>query len=151
MTTTPEWTIFGTPLSKCSVELLREELAAGRSLLADGVKFRAQHKLMAIEAELCRRDAPLPKEGTLRIWWIPQIGIRNQFHVPVTDTMQARLIYDTLAQYDIFQFDNKIKPDYCNTGGLEIFEDGEWVEWCDPETGENIDEVMRAERMEVES
>jgi hypothetical protein len=38
-----------------------------------------------------------------------------------------------LAQYDLFQLENRIKPDYANAGGVEVFWDsgkgGEWVTW----------------------
>lgn len=33
-----------------------------------------------------------------------------------------------------------------NVQGLEVFEGGEWCEWHDPETDEDISDVMRAER-----
>ncbi|MBK7380618.1 MAG: hypothetical protein IPJ03_16805 [Ignavibacteriales bacterium] len=29
---------------------------------------------------------------------------------------------DCLAQYDLYQLKNKIKPDFCNAGGLEVYE-----------------------------
>lgn len=42
---------------------------------------------------------------------------------------------DVLADYDQFQFENRIKPDYCNMGGLlMVDDDGEWVDWYDEET-----------------
>lgn len=44
---------------------------------------------------------------------------------------------DVLAEYDLFQFENKVKPDYSNMGGLLMFEDGEWVDWYDDETNED--------------
>ena len=44
---------------------------------------------------------------------------------------------DVLADYDKFQFENNIKPDYSNAGGLEIFENGEWPDWYDEATGED--------------
>ena len=50
------------------------------------------------------------------------------------------MIMDTLANYDIFQFENNIKPDYCNTGGLSIYEEGEWSEWYHPDTYGSIDD-----------
>ncbi len=87
-----------------------------------------------------------PKEGDLRIWWIPQIPMKP-FHVNVESVEQAKLIYKTLARYDLFQYENKIKPDYCNAGGLQVYEDGEWVDWCDEETGDALDELIRAERI----
>ncbi len=81
----------------------------------------------------------MPKEGDLKVWWIPQVPMKA-FEVPVEDIKQAKLLLDTLAKYDLFQFHNKIKPDYCNTGGLSIYQDGDWCDWCDEE-GRNIDEI----------
>jgi hypothetical protein len=45
-----------------------------------------------------------------------------------------------LAIYDLFQLEYKIKPDYSNAQGLEIFEDKEWVDWQD-EDGNDIDDI----------
>lgn len=77
----------------------------------------------------------------MRVWWIPQVPMKP-FHVPVKDLKEAKLVLDTLGKYDRFQFDNKIKPDYCNCGGLEVqTENGEWEDWMDEE-GRNIDEIV---------
>ncbi len=81
-----------------------------------------------------------PTEGALRVWHIPQIP-GKPFRVAVADIKQAKLVIDTLAQYDLFQYRNCIKPDYANASGLEVFEDGEWCEWCDDD-GNNIDDVV---------
>ena len=62
----------------------------------------------------------------VRVWWIPQVPM-EPFQVEVPDIKTAQLICDVLADYDDFQFKKKIKPDYCSTGGIEIFENGEWV------------------------
>jgi hypothetical protein len=75
----------------------------------------------------------------LRVWWIPQIPM-TPFYVPVKSTDEAKLILETLANYDIFQFENNVKPDYSNTGGLEVLVDGEWEEW-ENEDGEGIDDI----------
>lgn len=85
------------------------------------------------------------KQATqMRVWWIPQIpGV--SFHVPVKSIDEAKLLLKTLANYDLFQLKNKIKPDYCNAGGLEVLEDGEWCEWSNDD-GDSIDDVMKAER-----
>ncbi len=80
-------------------------------------------------------------EGDLRVWWVPQVPMQA-FLVDVPDTESAILLLNTLGRYDAFQFENNIKPDYCNAGGLEVFEDGEWVEW-ENEDGECIDDVRR--------
>jgi hypothetical protein len=79
-----------------------------------------------------------PKEGTLRVWWIPQVPM-EAFHFPVASAHEAKLILDTLANYDLFQLEHRIKPDFSNAGGLEVFQDGEWMEWED-ENGSDIDE-----------
>lgn len=79
------------------------------------------------------------KEGALRVWHIPQIP-GKPFHVGVDTPQEAQRVLQVLAKYDIFQFKNKIKPDYCNVGGLAVFESGDWFEWSDPETGDDIDE-----------
>lgn len=79
-----------------------------------------------------------PKVGDLKVWWIPQIP-GKPFDVPVASVDEARKILDVLAKYDAFQFENRIKPDYCNAGGLVVFEeDGEWCDWTD-ESGDDVD------------
>lgn len=82
------------------------------------------------------------REGDLRIWWIPQVPMKA-FYVPVKNLEQAVLINNTLAYYDLFQFENKIKPDYANVGGLQIFENGEWVDWYDEDACQDFDEYLK--------
>ena len=81
------------------------------------------------------------KPGDLQVWWVPQVPMKA-FHVPVVDVAMGVKIMDTLANYDIFQFVNKVKPDYCNAGGLQRWcanNDGEgnpgWEDWYDEESG----------------
>lgn len=73
---------------------------------------------------------------SMRVWWIPQVPM-EAFRVEVDGLQQAVLLLETLAHYDIFQYENNIKPDYCNAGGVEVFVDGDWESWCDEETGED--------------
>ena len=82
------------------------------------------------------------KVGDLEIWWVPQIPM-DAFSVPVDSVEVGVLLFNTLAAYDLFQFEHKIKPDYCNAGGLRRWcanSDGEgtpgWEDWYDEETGE---------------
>lgn len=75
-----------------------------------------------------------------RVWWIPQIPMKA-FRVAVDTIDEAALILDTLANYDLFQYHNRVKPDYSNAGGLEVFENGEWTEWDDGD-GRDIDAWM---------
>lgn len=86
------------------------------------------------------------KEGELRVWWIPQLGapIPN-FYWAVKSVDEAKLLLDCLAQYDLYQLKNRIKPDFSNAGGLEIYEKNyetkelEWCEWMDDD-GNDIDQ-----------
>ncbi len=72
----------------------------------------------------------------LRVWWMPQVPM-DGFIVPVASVKDGVWIMDVLAKYDLFQLANNIKPDYCNTGGLEMLENGEWIGWFDDETNED--------------
>jgi hypothetical protein len=65
------------------------------------------------------------------------------FEVPVSNLETASLLLDVLAKYDAFQFVNKIKPDYCNAGGLIVFEDGGWIDWECPVSFGDFDTVRR--------
>jgi hypothetical protein len=87
-----------------------------------------------------------PAEGSLRVWHIPQVpGKCFYVHVDKTQELpvtRAVEILKILANYDLFQYEGKIKPDYCNAQGLQVFEGGEWVEWMD-EDGNEISDIMR--------
>lgn len=86
----------------------------------------------------------MANKGDLRVWWIPQVPMKP-FYVPVANLDEALLLLDTLAKYDIFQYENRIKPDYANAGGLNVYEDGEWVDW-ESDNGDNIDDFLRWRR-----
>lgn len=82
----------------------------------------------------------------LRISHFPQIPCKP-FIVEVKDLEEAKLISNTLANYDLFQYENKIKPDYCNATVVEEFDEAEneWVSWCDEETGiDDLDEYFES-------
>ena len=67
----------------------------------------------------------------LRVWHNCQIGAVNNFYIDVDDINIAWKILNTLWDYDLFQYNNNIKPDYANASGLEYFDedDNEWYEW----------------------
>ena len=76
-------------------------------------------------------------EKKLRVWWIPQIPM-SSFYVDVSTIEEGVKIMDVLADYDAFQLENNVKPDYSNAGGLvQLDDDDEWLGWCDDETGED--------------
>lgn len=72
---------------------------------------------------------------------MPQVPLAT-FEVDVSSLNEGRMICDVLAKYDLFQFENNVKPDYCNAGGVmfshEHYDGGEWndvpeddEEWAD--------------------
>ena len=87
------------------------------------------------------------KQGDLQVFWKPQVPCES-FLVDVNTVEEATLLIRVLAEYDAFQFEHRIKPDYCNAGGLLVWEeggpdDGEagWYDWYD-EDGNDIDAVI---------
>ena len=95
-----------------------------------------------------------PKHGDLEVWWIPQIPMKS-FRVRVSSPVEAKLLLDTLADYDKFRFDNKVKPDYSNVGGLCAFDAGDhtdgqggsWITWYDDD-GNGIEDYALSELRE---
>lgn len=70
--------------------------------------------------------------------------------MPVASIAEAKKVLEVLANYDIFQFENNIKPDFSNASGLECFQQygaptspDDFPDWCEWESddGYNIDEV----------
>ena len=94
----------------------------------------------SLDGEAEARAMTVPIE--LRVWWIPQVPM-EPFFVPVGSVREGVLIMGVLGKYDLFQFENKIKPDYCNTGGLEMLENGEWTDWYDDATNEDDPKAWR--------
>jgi Superinfection exclusion gene product 17 len=82
----------------------------------------------------------------LKVWWAPQVSMKP-FYVSVDSVLEAQKILDTLAEYDLFQFENRVRRNYANAGGLQEFHqeivdnsdgrDDGWYDWCDEETGED--------------
>jgi hypothetical protein len=72
----------------------------------------------------------------LKVFWIPQIPMKA-FEVEISSVEEGRKICDVLANYDLFQFENHVKPDYCNAGGIVCshpeIDGGEWFDVPDDE------------------
>ncbi len=82
------------------------------------------------------------KVGDMRVWWCPQVPMES-FKFPVSSVEEGAKIMEALALYDIFQYEKNVKPDFCNAGGLQVYEadagygEPDWCDWCDEETGED--------------
>lgn len=79
----------------------------------------------------------------LRVWWIPQMCTIKSFYVPVETVEEGKKVMDMLAAYDAYQRQNRIKPDYCNCGGLQMWdeEEKEWCDWYTEEENNYFDNV----------
>lgn len=60
---------------------------------------------------------------SLKVWWIPQVPMKA-FDTPVLTIEEGRKICDVLAAYDQFQYENRVKGDYCNVGGVSFSHPG---------------------------
>jgi hypothetical protein len=80
-----------------------------------------------------------PQKGDLRIWHIPQVP-GDQFYYPVSSLEEAAKILEAISFYDLFQFNHKIKPDFCNANGLQVFNGKDWEDWTN-EDGDYFDEI----------
>ena len=90
------------------------------------------------------------EKGELKVWWIPQLPMKP-FEYSVSSPMEGFLVLDILSKYDLFQFDNCVKSDYSNAGGLleydlEMIDDDcdGWTEWYSP-MGENMEFYINQE------
>lgn len=96
-----------------------------------------------------------------RVWHIPQIP-GKEFLVEVPTVEEGVRLMNALADYDLFQFENNIKPDYCNMNGLQVWDEGlteedmaemeltdKWVDWYNDEYDdprEYIESLANAEQ-----
>lgn len=88
------------------------------------------------------------KNNKLRVWWIPQVGqFDKAFYISVDSPEEARKVLDILAAYDAYQLQNRIKPDYCNCGGLQMYNPDiadyeDWYLETDDDYFDDIDEYI---------
>jgi len=60
-------------------------------------------------------DGPMIKD--YRVWHVPQIPMRA-FVINCDTIAEAQRMLDVLSMYDLFQYENNVKPDYANAGGV---------------------------------
>ena len=79
-------------------------------------------------------------EKPYRVWWIPQVPM-EAFTADVDTLAEARTLVRVLADYDRFQYEHRVKPDYCNVGGIMTWDGdlGDWCDWCDMDEEEEND------------
>ncbi len=97
----------------------------------------------------------MSNQQKLRVWWIPQVPMKA-FTVDVESLSEAVKVMQVLSNYDRFQYENNIKGDYANVGGVQMFDplddtdspEGSWCDWYDEETGEDDPEVYLSQLKE---
>lgn len=127
-----EIVLSGQRYTNCVKELKSWRSEYMKSGLIDGVTVCCGYDFgtdanMARYCPICGKE--LVKKRIMRVWHIPQIP-GKPFYIPVKNEKEAKKFLDALEGYDIFQFNNNVKPNFCNASGVEVF-DEETNEWCD--------------------
>ena len=69
-----------------------------------------------------------------KAWYIPQVPMKA-FEVECETAAQALDALDLITNFSIFEFENKVKPDYSDAGGVEEWDEAA-QEWFDFEEEE---------------
>lgn len=64
-----------------------------------------------------------------KAWYIPQVPMKA-FEVERGTAVEAQAALDLITAFSIFEFENKVKPDYSDTGGVAEWDETE-QEWID--------------------
>lgn len=79
-----------------------------------------------------------------RVSHIPQVPMKS-FNVEVDSVKEAVKVSEILKEYDKFQYDNRIKPDYCSATFIEEWSDyGDGYDWYSLED-EEVQELLEHE------
>lgn len=79
--------------------------------------------------------------GDLRVWYIPQVPMKPyEVDVPrrsstndSTYLEQAAFVLEAIVGLSIFEFENRVKPDYSDAVGISCFDGEEWEDLDDEE------------------
>lgn len=90
----------------------------------------------------------------LKVWWIPQVPMKA-FEREVPNLATAKILLEVLADYDAFQYENRIKPDYANAGGLLVWDealdgDDKWTDW-ESDDFDSIDDMTLEQCIEKDA
>ena len=82
-----------------------------------------------------------------KVWWKPQVPCKS-FEVEVKSRREGLKICEVLANYDLFQFENNIKGDYANAGGVvfrtdPVTDPDDPDDWCEcPENDDDWEDYL---------
>ena len=66
-----------------------------------------------------------------KVWYVPQVSMKA-FEVECETAEQAQEALDLITNFSNFEFENNVKPDYSDAGGVVEWDETE-QEWCDYE------------------
>jgi hypothetical protein len=86
----------------------------------------------------------------LRVWWKSTFP-GTAFYFSVASLLEAKILLTALPEYDWFLYDNHLRGNYSNCGGLQMWNEStqEWEEWWDEENRDIVDfslEELRQQR-----
>ena len=67
----------------------------------------------------------MPQVGDFQVWHIPQVP-GKAFFVKAEDYFHAEVIQNVLGDYDLFLEANRIRGDYSNASGIQVYTLGGW-------------------------
>ena len=118
---------------------------------ADHIKWSPEEEARASAAYFdIRRQIAKMCEGSqedapkMRVSWIPQVFANiPAFHIPVKSPEEAVKVMTILSAYDQLQFETRSKPDFCNCGSLEVYDEElhEWIRWKNDDDDGYYDDV----------
>lgn len=71
-----------------------------------------------------------------KAWYIPQVPM-HPFEVECETAEQAWDALDLITNFSIFEFENNVKPDYSDVGGVSEWDEAD-QEWNDLEPEEEV-------------
>jgi hypothetical protein len=78
-----------------------------------------------------KSEEPVDMAKRFKAWYIPQVPMKP-FEIEASTAAKAQTILNIIINFSIFEFENKVKPDYCDAGGVSEWNVGE-QEWVDIE------------------
>lgn len=78
-------------------------------------------------------------DAKFKAWYIPQIP-GEAFEVEVDSPAEGFKILDIISRFSLFEFENRVKPDYADAGGVVEWDESE-QDWWDVDEDEMGDDA----------
>ena len=126
--------------------LNRADQITGGYVVTDSKGEKLQEVTLDGSVSKATSQAGEPKEGDLRLWYAHNISSSNLLYSEISSPEKALSILPFIYELMLFLYDNNQILDYCNAGGLEVYEDDgegglEWCEWYSDD-GFDISEIL---------